>query len=48
MSTFDKNEQDIHDALSQITVDESKLAEQVKRRLNEQASNTIQRRMRGL
>ncbi|NLU10145.1 MAG: hypothetical protein GXW90_04240 [Tepidanaerobacter acetatoxydans] len=46
MITFDKNEQDIHDALSRITVDESKLVEQVKRRLNEQAPNTIQRRMR--
>ncbi len=46
MSTFDKNEQDIHDALSQITVDASKLAKQVKRRLNEEPPHTAQRRMR--
>ncbi len=36
MRTFDRDEQDIHDALSQITVDAGKLAGQVKRRLNEE------------
>lgn len=46
MSTFDKNEQDIHDALSQITVDASKLAGQVKRRLNDEISCTAPRRVR--
>ena len=46
MSTFDKNEQDIHDALSQITVDASKLAKQVKRRLNEEIPCTAPRRVR--
>lgn len=46
MSTFDKNEQDIHDALSEITVDASKLAGQVKRRLNEEVPREEQRRMR--
>ena len=46
MSTFDRNEQDIHDALSQITVDASKLAEQVKRRLNEEIPRTAPRRVR--
>lgn len=35
MSTFDRNEQNIHGALSQITVDASKLAGQVKSRLHE-------------
>jgi hypothetical protein len=46
MSTFDRNEQDIHDALSQITVDASKLAGQVKRRLNEEIPCTAPRRAR--
>jgi hypothetical protein len=46
MSTFDKNEQDIHDALSQITVDASKLAGQVKRRLKEEIPCTAPRRVR--
>lgn len=46
MSTFDKNEQDIHDAFSQITVDASKLAGQVKRRLNEEIPRTAPHRVR--
>jgi hypothetical protein len=46
MSTFDRNEQDIHDAFSQITVDASKLAGQVKRRLNEEIPRTTPRRVR--
>ena len=40
MSTFDRDEQDINDALSQITVDAGKLAGQVKRRLNEEIPRT--------
>ncbi|HHT71530.1 MAG TPA: hypothetical protein GX016_08145 [Firmicutes bacterium] len=40
MRTFDRDEQDIHDALSQITVDAGKLAGQVKRRLNEEIPRT--------
>ncbi|HWQ75456.1 MAG TPA: hypothetical protein VN441_09090 [Syntrophomonas sp.] len=38
MSTFDQNEQNIYDALSQITVDANQLAGQVKRRLHEEIS----------
>lgn len=36
MSTFDKNEQTIHDALSQITVDASKIKGKVKNQLHEE------------
>ena len=36
MNAFDRNEQNIHDALSQITVDANKLAGQVKSRLHEE------------
>lgn len=46
MSTFDGNEQNIHDALSQITVDASKLARQVKSRLNEEIPPDAPRRAR--
>ncbi|MDR1540540.1 MAG: hypothetical protein LBU32_21580 [Clostridiales bacterium] len=40
MRAFDKNEQTIHDALSQITVDASNLARQVKSRLCEESPRT--------
>jgi hypothetical protein len=46
MRTFDRDEQDIHDALSQITVDAGKLAGQVKRRLNEEIPRTAPCRVR--
>lgn len=41
MHTFDRDEQNIHDALSRITVDASGLAPQVKNRLNEEIPCTV-------
>lgn len=39
MSKFDMDEQNIHELLSKITVDSSKLTEQVKSRLHEESAN---------
>lgn len=39
MSKFDRDEQHIHEMFSKITVDSSKLAEQVKSRLHEESAN---------
>lgn len=46
MNTFDRDEQKIHEAFSNIDVDASNLTEQVKRRLKEETTQAKQQRMR--
>ncbi len=48
MSTFDRDEQKIHDALSRITVDASGLAGQVRNRMNEEIPCSAPRRVHRL